>query len=225
MGIKGLLETSFVDWPGRVCAVVFLSGCNFRCPYCHNHELVLQPESLASLAIQEVREQLRRLQHWLGGICVTGGEPTLDPGLVPMLQLFKEDGWSIKLDTNGSRPSILAELLAKGLVDMVAMDVKAPLDQEKYDRCAGVRVHLPAIQESMNLLRQSEVDHQFRMTVLPLFHSQEDVLLCRHAVGQESSLTLQNFRPRSTLEPSLAEGQPFVPQAFEDLCAMVRSNA
>ncbi len=220
-GIKGLRETSFLDWPRRMCAVLFLGGCNFRCPFCHNHALVLSPDALPTLDIEDVCRRLRPLAGWLGGICVTGGEPTLDPGLPDLLRRLRREGWQLKLDTNGTRPLVLEGLLSEGLLDMVAMDVKAPLDQEKYDRCVGVRVDIEAVRASINLIKASGVEYQFRMTVLPRLHTPEDVRDWANELGRGKRLTLQDFNPRVTLDPGLAYDQGYPPEAFQKLRAMV----
>jgi pyruvate formate lyase activating enzyme len=222
-GIKGVLETSFLDWRGRVCSVIFLGGCNFRCPFCHNHSLVLAPESCETLAFRGVEQRLAALRKWLGGICISGGEPTLDPELPVMISFLKGRGWKVKLDTNGSHPEVLAALLGNGLLDAVAMDVKAPLIPEKYDDCAGVPVDLDRIRQSIRLLTGSGIDHEFRMTVLPRYHSKEDIVEWASILGEgEARLTLQNFNPRTTLDPKLQQEKGFGPDEFEDLRYLVR---
>lgn len=215
--IKGFIETSFVDWPGRTCAVLFLGGCNFRCPFCHNHPLVLNPAALVSFPLAEIIPQLRPLQKWLGGVCISGGEPTLDPDLPKLVELLAREGFPVKLDTNGSRPEILAELLNQGHLAMIAMDVKTILDQEKYDRCAGTRVDLDRIRKSIDLIRQSGVAHEFRMTILPRYHTREDILAWAAALGNNASLKLQNFNPRAAMFPDLAGDRGFAPDIFTDL--------
>ncbi len=219
--IKGVLETSFVDWPERLCAVLFLGGCNFRCPYCHNNSLVLHPDGLASLGVEELLHRLAPLKKWLGGICVTGGEPTLDPHLPEFLVLLKEGGWSVKLDTNGSRPEVLAQLLAQGLLDMVAMDVKTVLVQEKYDRCAGRPVDLGRIHRSIELLGASGIAHEFRMTVVPGYHGETDVAAWAANLAGRARLTLQNFNPKSTLDPAVVPAAGFPPDVFGRLCRLL----
>ena len=129
--IKGFIETSFVDCPGRTCTVLFLAGCNFRCPFCHNHPLVIDPEGLLSFPLEEVISTLQPLKKWLGGICISGGEPTLDPKLPERLKVLRQEGFNLKIDTNGSRPAVLAELLSLDLLEMIAIDVKAPLRQDQ----------------------------------------------------------------------------------------------
>jgi pyruvate formate lyase activating enzyme len=221
-GIKGLLETSFLDWPGRVCAVLFLGGCNFRCPFCHNHSLVLAPDACDTLVFREVEQRLAAYRRWLGGICISGGEPTLDPELPVMISFLKARGWQVKLDTNGSRPEVLAVLLSKGLLDAVAMDVKAPLLPERYAACAGVPVDLDRIRQSINLLTGSGIEHEFRMTVLPRHHSREDIMEWAATLGGGMArLTLHNFNSRTTLDPRMQQETGFAPDEFEQLRALV----
>lgn len=221
--IRGVLETSFVDWPGKLCAILFLGGCNFRCPFCHNHPLVLAPESLNAVPFPELLTRLRPYKGWLGGICISGGEPTLSSGLPSMIAHLKAEGWAIKLDTNGSQPHILARLLADDLLDMVAMDVKAPLIQEKYDLCAGVAVDLQAIRESITLLENSPVRHEFRMTILPRLHSMLDIETWATCFQPGSVLKLQSFRASTTLDPAFSEEAGFAPDDFEYLKKMCKN--
>lgn len=215
------METSFVDWPERLCAVLFFGGCNFRCPFCHNHALVLDPGQFATIPVTDILDRLNPLRKWLGGICITGGEPTLDPHLPEFLTLLKEEGWPLKLDTNGSRPEVLADLLDQGLLDMVAMDVKTVLVQEKYDRCAGRVVELDRIRRSIELLRASGIAHQFRMTVVPGYHADADVAAWLESMAGPGRLTLQNFNPKSTLEPAALPEQGFPPDVFAGFLKMV----
>lgn len=223
--LKGFLETSFVDWPGRTCAVLFLGGCNLRCPFCHNHQLVLDPEELHSLDLKEILHRLRPLRHWLGGVCVTGGEPTLSAQLPALLRRLKTEGFPVKLDTNGTRPAILAALLAQGLVDMVAMDVKAPLDQALYDRCCGLTVDLGRIRASIKLIKESGVAHQFRMTVVPGLHDAAVVRRWRDELGDNDNLKLQNYNPQSVLAPTRAGALRFTEEEFSDLRQTLASGA
>ena len=127
MRIGGLQQTSTLDFPGLVSAVVFTAGCNFRCPYCHNYQLVRAPESLLSLPADGVLARLRPFAGWIDGVVISGGEPTLHAGLAELCAAIKGLGFAVKLDTNGHRPQVVEALAARGLVDMVAMDLKAPL--------------------------------------------------------------------------------------------------
>ncbi|MCX5876265.1 MAG: anaerobic ribonucleoside-triphosphate reductase activating protein [Deltaproteobacteria bacterium] len=220
--IKGFLETSFIDWPGKLCAILFVGGCNFRCPFCHNHPLVLAPEGMETIAFEEIMTRLAARKNWLAGVCISGGEPTLSPGLTTMIARLKAEGWAIKLDTNGSRPEVLAQLLADNLLDMVAMDVKTVLVQEKYERCTGSPVDLGAIRRSIDLLAQSGISHEFRMTIAPGLHTEEDVVAWTKQFDRSRSrLTLQNFNPKTTLNALFEKEQGFAPEIFSHLSALV----
>ncbi|MDT8335333.1 MAG: anaerobic ribonucleoside-triphosphate reductase activating protein [Desulfurivibrionaceae bacterium] len=215
--IKGFIESSFIDWPGRSCAVLFLGGCNFRCPFCHNHPLVQHPGELVSYPLEEILARLRPLRKWLGGVAVSGGEPTLDPNLPELLKILRGEGFPTKIDTNGSRPRVLARLLADGLLEMVAMDVKNVLVTDKYERCAGVGVDLDEIRKSIELIRKSGIAHEFRMTVLPHYHSRDDIIAWAACLGNDSPRKLQNYDPRSPMYPNLAGAKGFSPDDFAEL--------
>ena len=208
ISIKGFLETSFVDWPGKVVSVLFLPGCNFRCPFCHNHQLVLKPEGHEDIPLEYVMARLAELKEWVDGVCISGGEPTIHPRLPFLLAEIKGAGLLVKLDTNGSNPHVLRSLVEGGLVDCVAMDVKAPLEEVNYARAAGVPAELEKIQESIDFLKKGTVEYHFRTTVVPALHKEEDLLtLARHLSGS-SSLTLQNFNPEDPLDPQLKGTSP-----------------
>jgi pyruvate formate lyase activating enzyme len=206
--IKGFLETSFVDWPERICAVLFLPYCNFRCPYCHNHELVLSPGQFETLAWDHIQGRLRTLAGWLDGVCVTGGEPTLHPDLSGLLSALKTLGFPVKLDTNGTRPRVLRFLVEEGLVDYVAMDVKGPLETEQYSRCAGVRVDLSSIRESIDFLLSGAVPYQFRTTVVPKIHSSEMMARLGRDLKGARLWARREFRAGDVLDPEQCLGGP-----------------
>lgn len=180
--IKGFLETSFVDWDGRIAAVIFLGGCNFRCPFCYNVSLVLEPDKNPNIDWAVVSEYLETHRDWLDGVVVTGGEPTIWPGLPDLLRELKGFGLPVKLDTNGSRPEIVSQLLAEGLAEHIALDYKAPLD-DRYYRAAGcpapsagtgspsvVEVGLPdRIRRTISILLASHLPVEFRTTAVPGF--------------------------------------------------------
>jgi pyruvate formate lyase activating enzyme len=203
LSIKGFLETSFVDWPGKVVSVVFVPQCNFRCPFCHNHSLVINPGGYDDIPRPYIMARLAELKEWVDGVCISGGEPTIHPRLPSLIEEIKGLGLLVKLDTNGSHPDILHELLEQGLLDCVAMDIKAPLDERSYARAAGTPVDLDDIRESISLLKQGTVEYHFRTTVVPALHKEEDLLhIARHLSGS-SSLTLQNFNADDPLDPQL----------------------
>ena len=222
--IKGFIETSFLDWPGQICAVIFLPYCNLRCPYCHNHQLVLKPDTLETLSLEAILESaLGGLKDWIDGICITGGEPTIHRGLPDLLRKIREAGFKTKLDTNGTQPEILHYLITEKLVDHVAMDVKAPLSDAAYARCAGVFVPVSIIKESIEVLMAAGVPSVFRCTVTPTLLAESDVCLLAEQLkdlgavrpaGSAPSFTLQNFNPADPMEPALKNLKPFTEEAL-----------
>ena len=211
--IKGFIESSFVDWPGKVAAVLFLPGCNLRCPFCHNRDLVLNPQIFEDYPLETVISGLQEYEGWLDGVVITGGEPTLHPGLPSLLEALRETGLPLRLDTNGTRPDVLNSLIAQGLIDAAAMDVKAPLDPARYKLAAGTPVDVELVRESITLLAGSGLDVAFRTTVVPGMHDEEAVrAIVKELCGRP--LTLQNFRPAETLAPLLTGVKPFSEQEF-----------
>jgi len=219
--IKGFVESSCSDWPGQVAAVVFLPGCNFRCPYCHNHPLVLNPEECETFTWEYVSRRLEALRSWLDGVCVSGGEPTLSPGLAELCGWIKAAGLLCKLDTNGSRPQVIRELLAARLVDFIAMDVKAPLRPAPYEKCAGVKVDLGAIRESMELVRGGGIDYQFRTTYHPALLSEPELVeLVRGFLPGEKFL-LQKARTAGALSEEFRRLAEVTPQQYQQVTEVV----
>ena len=207
--IKGFIETSFVDWPGKVASVIFLPRCNFRCPYCHNYDLVLNPDQFPAVPVQHILTQLKHYGRWIDGVCITGGEPTLFPDLRQLILTLRSEHMLIKLDTNGSRPQILKRLLQDGLLDHVSMDVKSPLDPESYSRCSGVSVNLEHIQESVDILRTHAPSYEFRVTVVPTLLTRNHLVQLAHELTGAAKLTLQHFSPLHTLDPRYKKIAPY----------------
>jgi pyruvate formate lyase activating enzyme len=175
--IKGFIDVSFVDWDGKLSSVIFLPNCNFRCPFCHNVNLVLYPEKLQTIPFEQMESQLKKQKSWIDGVCVTGGEPTLHSDLSELCSMLKKIGYLVKVDTNGTNPIMLKELVEQGLVDYVAMDIKAPLTVMKYSEATGVKAEkfLEKVRESVKLLLKSDLDYEFRTTVVPSLHDVEDI--------------------------------------------------
>lgn len=193
MRIGGLQKFSLIDYPGKLAAVIFTQGCNFRCPYCHNRELVLPEEFGDTIPQEEVVDLLKRRRRYLEGVVITGGEPTDQEDLIAFLDLVKELGYVIKLDTNGSRPHVLREIIQRQAVDYIAMDVKTSLG--KYQKAIGVDFPIAKIKESVELIKNSGIQHQFRTTVVRPFCSFEDVCEVSSLVKGAQSYHLQAFRP------------------------------
>ncbi|MEW6352362.1 MAG: anaerobic ribonucleoside-triphosphate reductase activating protein [Thermodesulfobacteriota bacterium] len=209
LGIKGFIPTSLVDWPGKICSVLFMGGCNFRCPACHNHRLVLGPESLPEIPLEETLAYLRSRAQWIDGVTVTGGEPTLRKSLLHVLRALKDKGVRTKLDTNGSNPGVLGNLLRMGLVDAVFMDVKAPLHVRRYRAVAGVPVDLACIEESIDLLLASPIEVTFRTTVIPGMVEEPQLAEIRRRLGSARRFVVQPFRGSDTLDAAMASRDEF----------------
>ncbi len=206
MEIKGFIEVSFVDWDGKLSSVIFLPNCNFRCPFCHNANLVLHPEKLETIPFERVIENLKRQRGWIDGVCITGGEPTLHKSLPELCSQLKKLGFLVKVDTNGTNPAMLKELMDRGLVDYVAMDIKASLTGKKYSKAIGVNTEemLGNVKESIKLLLGSNMDYEFRTTVVPTLHDEEDIKqICRSLRGCRKYV-LQKFDVslgKTTIDP------------------------
>ena len=171
MIIRGLQKTTLLDYPGCVAATVFLGGCNFRCPFCHNMNLVLG-EDAAEYRSEEVFDFLKKRKGILDGVCVTGGEPTLYSDINPFIKQIKEMGYKVKLDTNGTKPEVIEELLYNNLLDYIAMDIKGSAD--KYKDCCGVNdCDMSKIKESIGIIMDSGIDYEFRTTLVKELHDEQ----------------------------------------------------
>lgn len=192
MLICGLQKLSLLDYPGKVACTVFTGGCDLRCPFCHNGGLVLRPNEQI-LPVEEVYALLEKRRGILEGVCVTGGEPLMQSGLASFLGRIKELGYPVKLDTNGTYPARLAEVLSAGLIDYVAMDVKNSL--EKYPETVGLPGYDPApILESISLLMRGGVPYEFRTTVSRELHTPHDIRALVKLISGAPRYYLQPYR-------------------------------
>ena len=228
MLISGLNKTTLLDYPGRVAATVFTGGCNFRCPFCHNGGLVLSPLTQEHYTEEDVLAFLKKRKNILSGVCITGGEPTIQQDFPDFIQQIKELGLAVKLDTNGSHPHMLEELIAKKQIDYVAMDIKnAP---GKYQETTGLTGEgaageepgksfpVKAVQQSVELLKNSRIPYEFRTTVVKEFHTLEDLQeICAWIAGSPAYY-LQQFEDSGQLiaemDGSVEKGMIF--RAYEE---------
>ena len=198
MEIYGLNKTTLLDYPGRVACTLFTGGCNFRCPFCQNSELVLCPDTQPVHPEQELFAFLEKRAGILSGVCITGGEPTLQPDLPVFIQKIKALGYAVKLDTNGARPDVLRHLLEKGLVDYIAMDVKnAP---GRYPETAGIPgLDIRSIQESVSLIKDIGLDYEFRTTIVKELHSEDDICVIGEWLAGCRAYYLQSYQDSETV--------------------------
>ncbi len=196
MLIAGFQKTSFVDYPGQPCAVVFTPYCNFDCVYCHNAHILGRDATL--LNEEPVLEYLEKRAGLLSAVVISGGEPTLQQNLEAFILSVRTFGYKVKLDTNGSKPQVLLSLLNKNLLDYIAMDVKAPA--ERYAEIVRADVDLDAIRRSITIIRNSGIPHEFRMTFAPQL-TQQDALEGARMVKDCDRFYLQQYRPRNESDP------------------------
>ncbi len=191
--ICGLNKTTLLDYPGHVAATVFLGGCNFRCPFCQNGDLVLKPEGQPAVEKEEVMAFLRKRKGVLTGVCITGGEPTIERGLVELIEEVKNIGYLVKLDTNGYCPEVIRKLAEKGLVDYIAMDIKN--DLKKYGETVGIQgIDAGRIMDSIRWIINGKTDYEFRTTVVRELHGREDMSAIGKAIKGAKAYFLQGYQ-------------------------------
>jgi pyruvate formate lyase activating enzyme len=203
----GLQRLSLIDYPGKLCATIFTAGCNFRCPYCYNENIVLDYPAMPKIPEDKIIEFLHPRLGFLDGVCVTGGEPTIHRELPKFLGRLKSIGSLVKLDTNGSRPKALAYVMEKGLVNYIALDVKVPLG--RYEETVRYRVKPEGLKETIKLIRRSGVDHEFRTTVVPGLLDGDDLEEIAMTLAGSKRYVLQQFRPGKTLCPDFKDVKPY----------------
>lgn len=209
MIIAGLQKTTLLDYPGKIGMIVFLAGCNFRCDWCYSSELVL-PEKIKNqprISEEEFFTFLKSRQGLVDGVVICGGEPTINEDLPDFIKKIKELGFLVKLDTNGSNPTMLSQLIESKLIDYVAMDIKLPKD--KYSRVFFGDIKVEDIQRSIDILKEDRVDYEFRTTVVPDVLKKEDVIEIAQWISGAKKYYLQNFRAEKTINPQFEEKKPY----------------
>jgi len=220
ISIKQMIETSLIDWEGKVVSTLYVPSCNFRCPYCYNYDLILHPENFPDISQREIDNYLLERKDFIDGICMSGGEPTLYLDLSAYFKGIKDKGFLIKLDTNGTNPKLIEKLLNLGLVDYIAMDIKSSLDFNNYSRAAGIKdkIMLEKVKDSIELIMNSKIDYEFRTTVVSLLHSDETIIKIARYISGAKKYVLQNFSPlEKTLEPSFQKIKPCSDEKMQEL--------
>ena len=225
MRIEGLQKLTLLDYPGRMACTVFLGGCNFRCPFCHNSDLLPVGKVPAAVQEAELMEFLHKRQGILDGVCVTGGEPLLNADIGTLLEKIKALGYAVKLDTNGSQPEKLHALIDAGLVDMVAMDIKN--SPAHYARTVGLpHFDLSPVRESAAMLMAGSLPFEFRTTVVNELHTQEDMTAIGQWLAGTENYYLQYFVDEdSVLRPGLHAPSKEKMQAFLQILRQTIPNA
>ncbi len=221
--IKGFLPVTMLDWEGKISTGIYFGGCNFRCSFCHNPDLVLKDSALPSISWTGIKTFLINRKGWIDGVVVGGGEPTISPEISEILLEIKELGLLVKIDTNGSNPHTLRSLLENELVDYIAMDVKSSFD--RYNEATKSIVDTKMIRESIDLIIASGVDNEFRTTVYPGAvdnHAVEEIAGYLSSRGV-SKYVLQQFKPTSVLSNEAAEYSPYTLDYLKEM-ALVCNN-
>lgn len=215
MRIGSFQKTSLVDFPGTVASAVFVAGCNFRCGFCHNPDLVLGSPSSVDLSVEGVISELEARKGFIDGVCVSGGEPTVFSDLPEFLAKIKSLGLKVKLDTNGSNPDMLEDIIGKGLVDYVAMDIKSSL--WSYPSVVNAQVDTNKILKSISLLLRSGIDYEFRTTVVPrLFGMEELKSICKEISGSKRYVLQQFSNSNEMISKEFGSVKPFARGQLEE---------
>lgn len=211
MKFKGLQGLSLIDYPNKLCATLFTGGCNFRCPYCHNPELVIGYEKLPDIIQDEILKFLKERKGFLDGITICGGEPTIHSYLPDFVKLVKKEGFLVKLDTNGTNP----DMLKKIEVDYIAMDIKGSL--KRYNEVSGVKVDTDFIKKSVDLIMESSIDYEFRTTVFPDFFNKEDAVQIAKWVKGAKRYVLQKPTVVKTLDGNIKNAKLYSDAELREL--------
>ena len=193
--IKGLQKTTLLDYPGKLACTVFLAGCNLRCGYCYNSDLAIRHHKIPTISQEHFFDFLKSKKQILEGVAITGGEPTIHPDLPEFAHKIKELGFSLKLDTNGTNPSMVESMLNQGLIDYIAMDIKSC--PREYSMVCGVDVSLRDIRRTVDIIKNSHIDHEFRTTVIPDMISDEHIRQIADLVAGAKKFAIQQFMANS----------------------------
>ena len=189
--IKGIQKSSLIDYPGKICSIIFLSKCNFRCGYCHNPELVLDDPKLKEISEEELLDFLKTRKGLIDAVTITGGEPTLYEKLPDFIKKIKELSFLVKIDTNGTNPKMLNRLIKNKLIDFISMDIKNVF--EKYKETVNAKIDEIKLKESIKTIIKSGIEHEFRTTVLPKLHKKEDLVKIAEGLKGAKKYILQQF--------------------------------
>jgi pyruvate formate lyase activating enzyme len=215
MKIGGLQKVSLIDYPEAICGVIFLQGCNFKCSYCHNPELVDPKLFGPCLEENKVLNFLAKRIGKLDAVSITGGEPTIQKDLIPFIKQIRKLGFAVKIDSNGSQPNVIKKLLDEKLLDFIAMDIKAPL--EKYKSIVKVLVDTQPIEESIRLILKSKIPHEFRTTVVKSQLTEKDILKIAKLISGAKRYALQKFVPTKTLDKKFIKEKTYPDDELEKI--------
>ncbi|TCO74368.1 anaerobic ribonucleoside-triphosphate reductase activating protein [Marinisporobacter balticus] len=213
MNIIGQEKASFIDYPDKICSVFFCSGCNMLCKYCHNAHVIKGQGQI--IPHKDIFVFLKKRKKFVDAVCISGGEPTLHEGLYDFAKRVKDAGYLVKLDTNGTNPEEVKRLIDEKIIDYVAMDIKAPL--HKYEVVTGTKINMEAIKNSIRIIRNSNIDYEFRTTVCKELLTKEDVLTIAEYLKGSKQYTIQNFRDGETVLVGQNKLHPYNLEILEEI--------
>ncbi len=207
MNIRGIQKTSLIDYPGKICSILFVGGCNLSCKFCHNPDLVINSNSLKKLPDNEVLDFLLARKNIIDGVTITGGEPTLDKDLFQFCRKLKDIGFLVKIDTNGFLPDIIKSLCDQSLVDYFAIDIKT--SPSKYNALTNSHIDFKKIIQTLEICKQFQLDYELRTTCIPEYASLDDFLEIKQSLGQVKNYYIQQFISNVDLiDPTFKEITP-----------------
>ena len=223
MRLGGYQKLTLIDYPGKIATTVFTVGCSFRCPFCHNPELVLASQFPAPNNMEEeFFDFLKKRKGKLEGVCITGGEPTIQSDIIDFIKKIKSMGFLVKLDSNGTRPDVLKKVIQERLVDFIAMDIKNSL--KNYSRTVGNEADTERIRLSVEMIMNSGIDYEFRTTVVPGIHTEKDFDEIAKWIKGAKSYYLQEFRDFKIIDPKLKKNKKSVSLDLDKIAKNISEN-
>jgi len=221
MLIKGFQKLTLLDYPGQVAATIFVGGCNFNCSYCYNTDLVVNSNSMRTIPEEEIFKELEKRKKMLDGVVICGGEPTIYSNLREFIEKIKNLGFLVKLDTNGSNPEMIKKLIDEKLIDYAAMDVKETF--KEYNKIANIKVDIEQIKESIMILINSEIDYEFRTTIVPGFHDVKKIKEIAGYLVNGKKYYLQLFKAEEKVrDPKLKNIKAFTKEEVDEMVKVAK---
>jgi|DewCreStandDraft_4_1066084.scaffolds.fasta_scaffold01934_13 pyruvate formate lyase activating enzyme len=218
MRINGFIGVSLIEYPNKISSVIYTSPCNFRCPFCHNPGLVFVNHTVINE--NDILNDLKERKSFIDAICITGGEPLLQDDLPNFLKEIKNIGLLVKIDTNGYIPEKIQMLIEAGLVDYIAMDIKTSIN--KYNKATGINVDVQKIVKSIEILKKSKIDYEFRTTVIPGLVEEEDIRQIGETIKGAKLYSIQQFENSMTLESSFKDVKPYPEEVLKNFADVMK---
>jgi pyruvate formate lyase activating enzyme len=220
MKFKGFNKTSLIEYPNQIVSIVFTGGCNFRCPFCHNKDLVLNPDNIPDIDEKEIIDHIVSKRMWVDGIAITGGEPTLQKELPEFIKKIKDKGFLVELETNGTNPEMVEQLIKDNLIDYLAMDIKAPLDEDIYYEAIGKfgdrSKILENVKKTIRIVQKAGINYEFRTTFVPGLLMKDDIYKIAEQLKGSKRYVIQKFLPKTTIDSEYEKKDLLNPGFFDE---------